>query len=240
MILPSLIEKTRPNTGPCHRPLCEGAAPDIIQHIATSIDISIISLADSRLSSILVNSTGGILLDIDDLHRQSLTGDKQQEKRLFEFLAGRFRLIARHSIRNRDDAAEVAQNALMAVTENYRTAEVRTSFAAWSNSILRNKIVDYYRALGRSSNQTVSMDDSTPEPIDPPQDSEMRRRLLDCLKYVRKVNVQFGRVLVLHYQGFRTAEVCRKLNVSSERLYKILFRARAALRTCLNDGAPQS
>jgi RNA polymerase sigma factor (sigma-70 family) len=175
-------------------------------------------------------------LDINDLYNQLQSGNKEAEEELFSALTGRFRLITRHSIQNRDDAAEVVQKALMTVAEKYRDVEIETSFVAWANRVLNNKILDHYRAQGRQSERLVPLDESGQGLVSPVSDPDMKRRLVDCLKKVREANKRFGRALVLHYQGFRVVEICERMGVDRSRLYKDLSKARTLLRKCLDSG----
>jgi RNA polymerase sigma factor (sigma-70 family) len=174
-------------------------------------------------------------LDINSLHSQAQSGNEAAQEQLFSVLAGRFRLVTRQRIRNRDDAAEVVQKALMTVAEKYKEVEIETSFAAWANQVLNNKILDHYRAQGRNTERLVPLEDSGSEIASPPSDPDMIRRLVECLKIVRAANKRFGRALVLHYQGFTVVEMCESLGVERSRLYKVLSAARKQLRMCLDS-----
>ena len=177
-------------------------------------------------------------LDINDLYHQLLSGNGMIKEQLFSALAGRFRLITRQRIRNRDDAAEVVQKALMTVAEKYKEIEIKTSFAAWANQVLNNKILDHYRAQGRSVDRLVPLDESGQKLSNPGSDPDMIRRLIDCLREVRQKNTGFGRALVLHYQGFTVTEMCEKVGVERDRFYKVLSAARKLLRMCLDSEGP--
>lgn len=128
----------------------------------------------------------------------------------------------------------MVQKALMTVAEKCRVIEIETSFVAWANSVLNNKILDYYRSQGRRSDRLVSLSEFGLESVNPTSDPDMERKLLYCLKKVVQANVQFGRALVLHYQGFSVLELCEKMKIDRDRLYKHLSRARALLRKCLD------
>lgn len=175
-------------------------------------------------------------MGINDIYSQLISGNEAVKKQFFSMLTGRFRLITRQRIRNRDDAAEVVQKALMTVAEKYRDIEIETSFAAWANQVLNNKILDHYRAQGRRSERLVPLEESGQGLANPVSDPDMKRRLVDCLKKVREANKRFGRVLVLHYQGFTVVEICERMGVDRTRQYKDLSKARALLRTCLANG----
>jgi DNA-directed RNA polymerase specialized sigma24 family protein len=50
------------------------------------------------------------------------------------------------------------------------------------------------------------------------------------------MNAEFGRharILVMKYQGYRTAEICERMSITPNNLYVTLSRARAMLKACL-------
>jgi DNA-directed RNA polymerase specialized sigma24 family protein len=56
---------------------------------------------------------------------------------------------------------------------------------------------------------------------------------MDCFRKICRSNNRHARVLNLHYQGFTTVEICRRLDISENNLYVLLSRARRALELCL-------
>ena len=67
-------------------------------------------------------------------------------------------------------------------------------------------------------------------------DPDLKRRLLGCLQKICRQNVRYARILNLHYQGYKTGEVCGRMDVRPATLYSVLSRARSMLEDCLEKG----
>jgi RNA polymerase sigma-70 factor (ECF subfamily) len=163
-----------------------------------------------------------------------VTGDSAAETRLFEALAVRFGLFARHHIQDKEDADDVAQDALAKIARTFRELKIDKSFSAWAYRVLRNEISNYYRTRAV---RTRVMDSS--EPMDETfkylePDPMFEARLLGCLQSIAKVNRRYARILVLSFQGLDSQQICRRLKVTRANLYTILSRARDMLKRCLN------
>ncbi len=112
------------------------------------------------------------------------------------------------------------------------------SFAAWAYKVLDNRIL---ASRQRSQRQAQRLSHS-PENSDPPgpglgtADPVLKRKLQDCLRLVARSNTRYARALNLHYQGYETDEICRRLDTKQNTFYSILSRARSLLETCLKKG----
>jgi len=84
-------------------------------------------------------------LDLNALHQAVKEGDRQSEKALFEVLSERFQVLAHQKVWNREDAREVAQEALAVVAQSPPTLEIHTSFAAWAQRVLENRLLAYIK-----------------------------------------------------------------------------------------------
>jgi len=175
--------------------------------------------------------------DINILYGQIRQGDAGKEKRLFQVLSEKFRYFALHRIWDRADAEEVVQNALMTIYGEFKTVEFTVSFAAWAYKVLDNKILDYIQTKKRRGllmdraiqNHRIS------QPTLSTENPELKRRLLSCLEKIGRSHIRYARILNLHYQGFTTSEICRKVNLTRNVFYTSLFRARLLLVSCLED-----
>lgn len=179
----------------------------------------------------------GKSLSINSLYEKINAGDNSAEEQLFSLLTVRFRLLAYHRIWNQRDAEDVVQNALLTVLREYRSTAISVSFAAWAYKVLDNKVLSYIK----SKKQTVvDIVEDPPEPASRPGDvasnNLFRIKLLDCIRKVRKVNVRYGRAVLLHFQGYTTKEICKMVRVTPQNFYMILSRARAMLKRCLESG----
>ncbi|MEE8576462.1 MAG: RNA polymerase sigma factor [candidate division Zixibacteria bacterium] len=176
--------------------------------------------------------------DINELYQQFKDGQKQVEAALFEALSARFYLFVRQRIRNKEDAEEIVQKALLAINSELSGLEVQVSFAAWAYKVLDNRIKAYLKTVSRSKITTDLETESdryeamSTERFDP----ELKRLLLLCLEKLGKVNRRYARTLNLKTQGFTTEEICTKLEITASNFYSLLFRARAMLAGCLHDG----
>lgn len=177
-------------------------------------------------------------MDINTLHSNACKGDDRAVKELFEVLSSRFRLFTHLKIQNRADAEEVVQEALMTIHAEYSNITFRTSFSAWACKVLDNRILYYLRRRQREKQRMA-------QGINPSQDSmemsvgadpDLKRRLLGCLQSVCRRNIRYARILNLHYLGYKTDEICARMNVRAETLYSALSKARSMLEDCLEKG----
>lgn len=175
-------------------------------------------------------------MNIDSLYNQCRQGDKIAENELFRHLSARFRLFAELKIRDKVDAEEVVQNAIMTVARKYPAIEFEVSFAAWAHKVLQNEILKYYRSQGYRGELFVSAEaDAFPQSVWSP-DPDLKRHLMDCMRKLCEANGRYARVLNLKYQGYEATEICRKLKVTADNFYVILSRARSMLKACLDNG----
>ena len=112
------------------------------------------------------------------------------------------------------------------------------SFAAWAYKVLNNRIL----ASRQRSQRQAQRHSYSPENSDPPgpgtqtADPTLKRKLQDCLRLVARSNSRYARALNLHYQGYDTDEICRRLDTKQNTFYSCLSRARSMLEACLKKG----
>jgi RNA polymerase sigma factor (sigma-70 family) len=172
-------------------------------------------------------------LNLDSLQKAAKAGDEQAEKNLLAILSERFLLFANHKIWNDEDSREIVQEALLTVLGTYKTIEIHTSFAAWAQRVLENRILSYYRTKKVRGKYDGGDIEDHPEPTAVEVEPELKKRLLVCLEKVGKISRHYARVLNLHYQGFSTGEICDRLEITDNNCYVILSRSRNLLKTCL-------
>lgn len=176
-------------------------------------------------------------MGINDLYSEANAGVKGAEDRLFEFLSERFRQFAHHRIWDKEDARDIAQEAVMLIAKEYKSITFDTSFQAWAYKVLDNKILNYIKQKRQRGDRVVTVADlahSGDRTVE--SDTDLRRKLLDCLKKIGKLNRRFARIIDLHYLGFIASEISEKLNLSSNGVYIVLHRARKMLEICLKTG----
>jgi RNA polymerase sigma factor (sigma-70 family) len=177
-------------------------------------------------------------LDINYLYKSALEGDKEAENKLFNHLYARFNHFAGQQIWNREDAEEVVQEALMAIGGEYKTVAINRNFAAWAYRILDYRIMRYIEKRHRRNKITSQISERvmglSAGTINP--DPTLKPKLLDCLRKISKLNIRYARVLNLYHQGYKTDEICNKLEITPTNLYTILSRGRSLLELCLETG----
>ena len=177
-------------------------------------------------------------MNINDLHKEARQGDKRAREELFSKLSARFNLIATQRIWDRNEVADIVQDAMMVVIRDYERIEFTTSFAAWAHKVLDNKILNYIRKKGLREKITVPMELTEFEEVFTKETDwqGLNDQLKKCLKKILKKNANYGRILNLHYQGYQTDEICEQLQLTSSNAYSILSRARSLLKLCLEKG----
>lgn len=177
-------------------------------------------------------------MDINILYDNACQGDRQAVEELFEVLSSRFRLFAHHKIQNRAEAEEVVQEALTTIYAEYGKITFSTSFSAWACKVLDNRVLNYLRKKQRESQRIDHEVSQSPDLIKAHAGAnpDLKRKLLNCFQRVCRRNLRYARIMNLHYQGYKTAEICDRIKVKPETLYSALSKARSMLENCLDKG----
>jgi RNA polymerase sigma-70 factor, ECF subfamily len=160
--------------------------------------------------------------------------------------------VALGRTRNPDVARDLVQETLLAGMRRWDQYSGKSSEAGWLMGILRNKIVDYFRQMAREQNFTdleflegerEEFFDQRgkwnaafgPRPWPRPDESleavEFWRVFDRC---VSKLPERVGQVFLLReLDGMTSEEICKEFGVSPNNLWVMLYRARLALRRCL-------
>jgi RNA polymerase sigma-70 factor (ECF subfamily) len=178
------------------------------------------------------------MMDINTLHKEAVSGEKNAESSLFELLTVRLRYLATLRLRSVEDAEEVVQEALMAISREYAEISIETSFAAWAHKVLINRILNHVKTkkLRDGRIEKKFNPENMPEGGIHESNPDLKRRLLECLRKISDLNPRYARILNFQYQGYKTEEICRRISVNSNNLYVILSRARSLLQHCLKTG----
>ena len=156
-------------------------------------------------------------------------------------------------VRKPEVAEDLVQETFCAAVRTFRSFRGQSSERSWLCGILKNKICDYFRKLGREtcftdldfledelSHKFVPQGfwnhDSGPLEWKPEAEVVMYRTefweiFRDCLtKLPQRVADVF---MLREMEEMKTAQICDALNVSPNNLWVMLHRARMALRECL-------
>lgn len=173
---------------------------------------------------------------IESLFLEAREGNQAAESELFEALSKRFSYLARKRIWEKEDAQEIAQEALMRVFSKYKEMEHHDNYTAWAYTILKNIVLNFYRKKSFRESKLKDVKNNKTNQYQDSGNPDFVRKLLNCVRLLISEHPQQARVLNLHYLGYTTQEICDRLNISSNNLYQILCRTRSLLKHCLEKG----
>jgi RNA polymerase sigma-70 factor (ECF subfamily) len=155
-------------------------------------------------------------------------------------------------VRGAEIAQDLVQEAFLAALRSHQNFAGRSSERTWLFGILKNKIVDYYRKLGRETSFTDMeflsdefsekfvdggwIHSDAPKEWKPDPDVVVHRSdfwmtMNSCLG---KIPDRVAKVFMLReMDDLSTREICQSLAISESNLWVMLHRARMALRECL-------
>jgi len=155
-------------------------------------------------------------------------------------------------VRTPEVAEDLVQDTLLAAVRSQDRFGGRSSERSWLVGILKNKIVDYYRKLGRETtftdmeflkdelshkfedgfwNHALGPKDWKPESDEVAHKDEFWQTMRDCLaKLPDRVSAAF---MLREMDDISGKEICALLNITESNLWVMLHRARMGLRECL-------
>jgi RNA polymerase sigma-70 factor (ECF subfamily) len=161
--------------------------------------------------------------------------------------------VARLQLRDEALAEDVVQETLLAALAGSGFSG-KSSLRTWLTGILKHKIVDAIRKKGREPAMSTLDEESRIEDFDAlfddtghwehpssdwgnPEAQLGRQQFFDIVEFcLEKLPPNTARVFmmreVLELDG---AEICKELSITSTNLWVILYRARVALRLCLEQ-----
>jgi RNA polymerase sigma-70 factor (ECF subfamily) len=146
-------------------------------------------------------------------------------------------------LRDRTLAEDVVQDALLGALKNAKDFEGRAEERTWLIGVLRNKIADQMRKLGRVREEAMEPEFETGRWAAPPGEwhdpegqlerDEFRTRFAECLSQLPE---SLADAFVLReVEGLEYEKVCDALGLTATNLSTRLYRARLLLRKCLED-----
>ncbi len=155
-------------------------------------------------------------------------------------------------IDNHEQAKDIVQETFFSglkAAENFRG---QASERTWLISILKRKIIDYYRKINsrkgkaevrvnfyeEGDNKGKWIEERVPQMWDNEAEKqienvELKNALDKCIDYLpEKYRLVF---LMKNVQNFETEEICNELDITASNLWVIIHRARHQLRKCLED-----
>ena len=160
--------------------------------------------------------------------------------------------VALKMLGSREEAEDAVQDTFLAALNNTAAFESKSSIKTWLTSILKHKCIDRLRAHCSKRKYVASEDlsdlfleDGHWQPhlvpsknwgSDPEGDVERRKILRfvnDCMSLM---HAQHRLLLLLtEVEGISREEVCNKTSLTPTNVAVILFRARTALRKCVDQ-----
>ena len=162
-------------------------------------------------------------------------------------------LVRYASLQLRDShaAEDAVQEALVAALAGEASFAGRSNLRTWLTGILKHKIVDIIRRASRENtvitdplaevSELDALFDSTGHWADAPSvwpdpDSSLEQKqffavLEECLARLPAKTAQA--FMMREHMGFETDEICKELAVTPTHCWVLLYRARMALRECL-------
>jgi RNA polymerase sigma-70 factor (ECF subfamily) len=162
--------------------------------------------------------------------------------------------VARLQLRNDELAEDVVQDTLLAALQAADGFSGKSSVKTWLTGILRHKIVDVIRRKKAAPTFATLEDECQIDDFDalfdgtghwenppatwgdPAGDLE-RRQFFDVVDFcLEKLPPNTARVFMMReVMGLASDEVCKELSITSTNLWVIMYRARMALRQCLEQ-----
>jgi RNA polymerase sigma-70 factor, ECF subfamily len=154
------------------------------------------------------------------------------------------------TLRNREAAEDAVQETLLAALSAETSFEGRSNLRTWMTGILKHKCVDAVRRAGRE----VSFEDGEagaaefdalfderghwhelPKRWEDPDGALQQKQFLQALEAcLAALPRRTAEVFMLReHVGLDTAEICKQLAITANHCWVLLYRARMALRMCL-------
>jgi len=162
--------------------------------------------------------------------------------------------VAVLQLRDNDVAEDVVQDTLLAAIQGASGFSGRSSLKTWLTGILKHKIIDAIRRKGRepafaSFDEEYQLDDldalfdesghwdNPPADWGDPESALSRQQFLEVMQMcLDKLPPNTARVFVMReVMDLGSEEICKELSITSTNLWVILYRARMALRQCLEQ-----
>jgi len=160
--------------------------------------------------------------------------------------------FALSKLRNTSQAEDFVQETFMTAFKKRETFEGRSSIKTWLFTILKNKIIDYYRSSryklldssNRSLDETLEINnfnqfgvwktyvtDWSSDPLLSLENKDFQKALIQCMS---KLPEKHQKAFTMRFiEELETKDICNALEITSSNYWMILYRSRMALRDCL-------
>ena len=162
--------------------------------------------------------------------------------------------VATLQLRDNDAAEDVVQDTLLAAVQGASGFSGKSSLKTWLTGILKHKIVDVIRRRSREPvfatlEDECQLDDfdalfdetghweNPPAEWGDPEGALSRQQFMNIMDFcLEKLPPNTARVFVMReVMELDSDEICRELSITATNLWVMLYRARMALRQCLEQ-----
>ena len=153
---------------------------------------------------------------------------------------------ARLQLRDSAAAEDAVQEALVAALAGEKSFGGRSNLRTWLTGILKHKIIDTIRKGGRETqiesdealealfNESDHWKAFPPEWDNPDRSLEQKQFFAALEMCLEGLPEKTARVFLMReHMGLETDEICKELRVTPTHVWVLLYRARMALRKCL-------
>jgi RNA polymerase sigma-70 factor (ECF subfamily) len=145
--------------------------------------------------------------------------------------------FALRRIRNREQAEDAVQEALVAALEGLDSYAGESSLGTWLFGILKHKIVDGFRRASAEEPMEMNEEEFLHDGSGPEQTCASFSALSVIERSLGKLPRKSAHAFVLReVLGMDTSEVCRTLQVTPKHSWVLVHRARERLRRCPEIG----
>ena len=155
-------------------------------------------------------------------------------------------------VNNHEMAKDLVQETFFAGLKAMKNFQGKASERTWLISILKRKIIDYYRKINSAKGKAEVkvnfysdgekegewLEERVPttwnnEAEKNIENDELKEVLENCINNLpEKYEMVFRMKTIQH---FETEEICKELDITSSNLWVIIHRARTQLRKCMED-----
>lgn len=158
-------------------------------------------------------------------------GDPEAAKRLFAGNRESVLALARNVVKDDELAQDVVNDLALDFARRVRTFKAESEFPTWLYQVVRNAALSALRRQRRTP-KTSNME-SAPEPAARPHDDLFARAAIARLRLARD-----REVAELRRQGYRYAEIARRIGSTETAVRTRFHRIRIRLRRILEEETP--
>ena len=155
-------------------------------------------------------------------------------------------------VNDRDLAKDLVQDTFFAGLKSMKNFKGEASERTWLISILKRKIIDYYRKINSnkgkaevrmsynsdSESEGDWLEERVADPFDKTaedtlENEELGDAIYNCLSKLPKKQAEVFRKKTI--EGLDTESICNELNITASNLWVIIHRARTGMADCLKQ-----